>query len=273
MGRSVTLAYASNDVNEYTSIEDVGAAGNPITVLYDAAGNLSRDDDEYEYAYDYENRLTQIDYAPDGGASTRLAYFAYDALGRMISSQLRFDADVNGRTETLKYSYDGVNVIAEYDESGKLSSRYIHGTQRIDERALMLGTRRMGPGGNTPAMRTESSPVSVEGEPRSPAGARWAAMTGEITRRMPKRTAAHREKIVPVPGARWFSGIRRFMGTASFLRPEGGNSPDYPLDESLGSIDPTTDGSRMQTPQNHQQYSGKARSDQPPPFRSPGDSA
>ncbi len=44
----------------------------------------------------------------------------------------------NRRTETLKYSYDGVNVVAEYDESDNLSRRFIHGTQRIDERAVML---------------------------------------------------------------------------------------------------------------------------------------
>lgn len=40
--------------------------------------------------------------------------------------------------ETLKYYYDGSNVIAEYDESDDLSHRYIHGTTHTDERAVML---------------------------------------------------------------------------------------------------------------------------------------
>ncbi len=71
-------------------------------------------------------------------ADAQVASFEYDALGRMISSQLRFDADANAMTETLKYYYDGQNVIAEYDMSNNLSRKYIHGTSRIDERAVLI---------------------------------------------------------------------------------------------------------------------------------------
>ena len=38
----------------------------------------------------------------------------------MISSQLRYDDDINARETTLKYYYDGQNAIAEYDESDNL---------------------------------------------------------------------------------------------------------------------------------------------------------
>ncbi len=111
--------------------------GGAVTVHYDAAGNLSRDEDDYEYLYDYDSRLTKVTY--EGGVgSTQVAAFEYDALGRMISSQLRFDADQNGMNQTLKYYYDGPNVIAEYDASDNLSRRYIHGKGGIDERAVLL---------------------------------------------------------------------------------------------------------------------------------------
>jgi len=40
-------------------------------------------------------------------------------------------------TESLKYYYDGQNVIAEYDNADVIQRRYIHGTQRIDERAKL----------------------------------------------------------------------------------------------------------------------------------------
>ena len=33
-----------------------------VNVYYDAAGNLSRDEGDFEYGYDYGNRLTKIEY-------------------------------------------------------------------------------------------------------------------------------------------------------------------------------------------------------------------
>ena len=133
---SVSKAYVSNGVNEYSSIEDLSGGG-PVTVHYDAAGNLSRDELDFEYTYDYDNRLTKVTYE-GGTGSTQVAHFEYDALGRMISSQLRFDSDVDGDTETLKYYYDNQEVVAEYDTADNLSRRYIHGTRRVDERAILL---------------------------------------------------------------------------------------------------------------------------------------
>lgn len=126
---SITTTYADNEVNEYTYV-----GSNALT--YDAAGNLSKDENEYEYLYDYKNRLTKITYI--GSGSTQVPAFEYDALGRMISSQLRFDADESAMSETLKYYYDGSNVIAEYDESDNISRKYIHGTSGIDERAVLI---------------------------------------------------------------------------------------------------------------------------------------
>ena len=122
-------AYAANEVNEYTSIGGV-------SVYYDANGNLSRDEYDFEYTYDHENRLIGVSY--EGAGSTQVAAFEYDSLGRMISSQLRFDTDADGQNETLKYYYDGQNAIAEYDPADNLSRRYVHGSTYVDERAVLI---------------------------------------------------------------------------------------------------------------------------------------
>ncbi len=59
--------------NRYTSI-----AGRPLS--YDAAGNLTQDKDGYQFTYDYENRIVEIQDDTD----SPVAEFAYDALaGRM----------------------------------------------------------------------------------------------------------------------------------------------------------------------------------------------
>ncbi len=89
------------------------------------------------HTYDGLNRLVKVE---DGSATPiQVAAFEYDALGRMISSWTRFDQDVDAVVEDLKFYHDGSNVIAEYDKStDDLVRRYIHGTQRVDERAILI---------------------------------------------------------------------------------------------------------------------------------------
>ena len=60
------------NTNRYSSID--GSEPN-----YNAAGNLIKDYNGYEYEYDYENRITKI--TKDGND---IADFIYDALGRRI---------------------------------------------------------------------------------------------------------------------------------------------------------------------------------------------
>jgi len=110
---------------------------------HDDAGNLTRkvvdgSGNAWLYTYDYDNRLVAVDYDPAAGADTRVAAFAYDAMGRVISSQTRYDTDTNAVASTLKYHYDGQEVIAETDESDVMQRRYVHRTRQIDERAIML---------------------------------------------------------------------------------------------------------------------------------------
>ena len=70
------------------------------------------------------------------GAMSLVALFAYDALGRRITSARLYNADSIGMDQHLHYYYDGQNSLAEYDQSDNHSRRHIHGTNRIDLRVL-----------------------------------------------------------------------------------------------------------------------------------------
>jgi len=70
------ITYTVDDLtNRYTSVAEAN-------LTYDAAGNLTKDKDGYEYEYDYENRIVKI---IKGG--TDIAEFAYDALGRRVEKK------------------------------------------------------------------------------------------------------------------------------------------------------------------------------------------
>lgn len=98
-------AYTSNGLNQYTSV-----AG--VTPTYDSNGNLTSDG-TWTYAYDLENRLRS-------GTTTGDALTAsYDAEGRLRQTTL------GGVTTGL--FYDGVDLVAEYDGSGNVLRRYVHG--------------------------------------------------------------------------------------------------------------------------------------------------
>ena len=70
------------------------------------------------YTYDNENRLLTVS-GYNGNAS-----FVYDPLGRL------YESTIDGKT--TQFLYDGSALIAEYDDSGTLMKRYIHGDQ-VDE--------------------------------------------------------------------------------------------------------------------------------------------
>ncbi len=109
-------AYSSNNLNQYTRITH-GLITADFT--YDGNGNLTSvvknlNPDAVTYIYDYENRLTKI---TQGSQSVG---FAYDPWGRRIAKI------INGITK-IKYLYDGDDIIAEYDNSGVLLKKYLHG--------------------------------------------------------------------------------------------------------------------------------------------------
>ncbi|MBQ8104248.1 MAG: RHS repeat-associated core domain-containing protein [Afipia sp.] len=96
--------YTTNGLNQYT------VAG-PASFGYDANGNLTSDGSS-TYTYDVENRLISA-----SGASS--ASLVYDPLGRLFQ--------VTGGSGVKQFLYDGDELVAEYNGSGGMLGRYIHG--------------------------------------------------------------------------------------------------------------------------------------------------
>jgi len=135
---------------------------------YDQNGNLVRKTQTSRhghhqiittYAYDDENRLTEVKIQQ--GHKAREISYTYDPFGRRISKTVHHshtpffgsdladddpkdndsdkdrDKDKNrhrhkGYPQTTYYLYDDQNIIAEYDQRGKLIASYLHGSN-IDE--------------------------------------------------------------------------------------------------------------------------------------------
>jgi YD repeat-containing protein len=108
--------YTHNTVNEYTALDPQTTAPE-----YDANGNLTRNDRDFRFEYDYENRLTRVK-VPNG---VYLATYMYDRLGRR-TAELRSDAIYN--KTTLYYYVAGPTDSAH----GRASKRGVEtGTQLV----------------------------------------------------------------------------------------------------------------------------------------------
>ena len=100
--------YTVNSLNQYTNV-------NGVAHVYDDDGNLV-DDGAATYAYDAQNRLTEV-----AAASGTWAY-AYDALDNRAS--------VTKGTETTAFLNDPamlVNVVGKYNTSGELVAHHVFG--------------------------------------------------------------------------------------------------------------------------------------------------
>ncbi|MEM6682630.1 MAG: RHS repeat-associated core domain-containing protein, partial [Pseudomonadota bacterium] len=101
---SGTTSYASNGLNQYTSI-----GGAPVS--HDANGNMLSDGTS-TYGYDVENRLTSAN-TPSGSIGLK-----YDPYGRLY--------EVDGAV-TSRFVHDGDALIMELDGSNSILRRYVHG--------------------------------------------------------------------------------------------------------------------------------------------------
>lgn len=101
---NVSRNYVANGLNQYTT------AG-PASFTYDANGNLTADGVN-TYTYDIENRLVEV----SGGATATLRY---DPLGRLY--------ELTGAQGTTRFLYDGDALAAEYNTTGAMLRRYVHG--------------------------------------------------------------------------------------------------------------------------------------------------
>jgi RHS repeat-associated protein len=104
-----SITYTINAVNEVTALS------NGTSFTYDRNGNRiqkTKDEDTWDYTYDYVNRLTKIE-----KNQSILGEYAYDGDGK------RLQKTENNITTT--YIYSGINVIYEANPTGWIS--YIYG--------------------------------------------------------------------------------------------------------------------------------------------------
>ena len=111
---NLNRTYATNGLNQYTT------AG-PASYTYDANGNLTSDGTS-AFGYDAENRLIS---GPNGTNLT------YDPLGRLWR--------VASQTTDTRFVYDGDQLSLEYDASGNILRRYVHGLGEDDPQVWYEG--------------------------------------------------------------------------------------------------------------------------------------
>ena len=104
------------------------------TYEYDHNGNLikkTKNGNTTTYKYDYKNRLIGI-MLPDG-TSIEYSYCEGCEDNKRVAKIITYP---NGTTEITRYSYDNEDIIIEWDGSGQVTARYVHGPG-IDEPIAM----------------------------------------------------------------------------------------------------------------------------------------
>jgi RHS repeat-associated protein len=140
-GETVHAAYTTNNLNQYTRIEDrVVSSGSSLLasraslLQYDPNGNLI-DDGRQRYFYDAQNRLVRVE-ATDT-VSPVLGVFHYDPRNRCVLRQY-FRPDARGEwvlqeDESVAMTYDVQwNLLVDRRLDGAQTARYLHGA-RTDE--------------------------------------------------------------------------------------------------------------------------------------------
>jgi RHS repeat-associated protein len=116
-----TISQENYEVNNLNQYDSVGSQN----ISYDNTGNLTNFDG-WVYNYNAHNRLTS---AARFGQSLALTY---DPTGRLESSSL------NG--SKTNFLYDGNELIGEYNSSGTLLNRYVHGIGTDDPLVWYIGS-------------------------------------------------------------------------------------------------------------------------------------
>jgi len=118
---TLTRAYTTNGLNQY---ESAGSAA----FCYDANGNLTADGSSV-YRYDVENRLVEKRAQGTGNTNCAALLYSgasqavllYDPTGRLYQVSV-------GSTVSQRFAYDGNAMIGEYNASGTMLRRYVHGS-------------------------------------------------------------------------------------------------------------------------------------------------
>jgi RHS repeat-associated protein len=107
----VNTDYTPNGLNQYAQV-------NANSFTYDTNGNLTSDGPT-NYIYDVENRLVSV-------SGSHTATLRYDPLGRLHEV-------TDGSNNKRRMLYDGDALIAEYNASGAMQERYVHGVGAGDD--------------------------------------------------------------------------------------------------------------------------------------------
>ncbi|MDD5680360.1 MAG: hypothetical protein PHI59_03870, partial [Candidatus Omnitrophica bacterium] len=125
-GSNTVLARATDPSGTLSDSADINLdTRNVKTFTYDSNGSITTVtfmDKTVTYGYDYENRLISVECGPS------TVIYKCDYLGRRIRKEITVD----GGLSIVDYIYDGDNIIAEYDSSNSLATRYVYGPN-IDE--------------------------------------------------------------------------------------------------------------------------------------------
>lgn len=125
--------YTTNGLNQYS-----GAGTAAFT--YDNNGNLTADGTN-TFTYDVENRL--VSRVTSSGTTT----LRYDPLGRLH--------EVAAPTGTTRFLHDGDALVAEYNASGTMLRRYVHGTDGKSDDPVAWYEGNTFTGGNERVMRPD----------------------------------------------------------------------------------------------------------------------
>jgi RHS repeat-associated protein len=132
-------SYSYDFTGNRTSTGYGSGSGNRIlsdgiyTYSYDDEGNrISRSDDTTgavtQYTWDYRNRLTKVvERDSASGPIEKQTDYTYDVFNRRIGKSVDEDGAGSGTAAVTRYVYDGDNIALQFDGSGNLTHRYLHG--------------------------------------------------------------------------------------------------------------------------------------------------
>ncbi len=95
--------------------------GNRTSATEIATGSVT------EYEWDYRNRLVGVTFKDAAGDVIKRVTYTYDVTDRRIATTIDADGDGPEAAATDRFVYDGDHIALQFDDSGDLTHRYLHG--------------------------------------------------------------------------------------------------------------------------------------------------